>query len=294
MIYWLIAALGAGGLAALIMRLRRAPSYPDPKSLILPQPTDDPRDRIVKLDSVPNLRDIGGYKTRDGRRVRWGQVYRSGTLSYVTPQDMEALAALGIKLVCDLRSAEEIAQDPDRTPPGAEYAHLPLVAPSESMARLRALLFNKRKLPLMLVETYTRVMIDGNAALYGGILRRLAEPDNLPALIHCTAGKDRTGIASALLLLALGVPEDVIVADYTLSNLYYDSYLAYITEAIKPIRWLRVKPEDLKPLLLADARSMQAALDHLRAQYGSVEVYLRRAAGVDEEIIARLQANLLE
>jgi protein-tyrosine phosphatase len=294
MIYWLIAALGAGALAALFMRSRRAPTYPDAETLILPQPGDDPRERIMKLDSVPNFRDIGGYKTADGRRVRWGLVYRSGTLSYVTPQEMETIAALGIKLVCDLRSAEEIAQDPDRTPPGAQYAHLPLVAESETMARLRALLFNKRKLPLMLIETYTRVMIDGNAALYGGILRRLADKENLPALVHCTAGKDRTGIATALLLLILGVPEEVVVADYTLSNHYYDSYLAYISDAIKPIRWLRVKPEDLKPLLLADARSMQAALDHLRTQYGSVELYLKRAAGVDDDIISRLKANLLE
>jgi protein-tyrosine phosphatase len=292
MIYWLIAALGVGGLAALFIRSRRAPTYPDPKSLILPLPMDD--ERILKLESVPNFRDVGGYTTADGRRVRWRKVYRSGTLSQMTPQDMETIAALGIKLVCDMRSAEEIAQNPERIPLGAQYAHLPLTAENDTIKRLRTLLFNKRKLPLLLIETYTRVLLDSNAPLYGDILRRLAERDNLPALIHCSAGKDRTGIAIALLLLVLGVPEDVVVADYTLSNHYYDSFLTYVGEAIKPIRWLRVKPEDLKPLLLADARSMQAALDHLRTQYGSVELYVKRAAGVDDAVIARLKENLLE
>jgi protein-tyrosine phosphatase len=292
MMYWLIAALGVGALAALL--LRRAPAYPDPKSLILPVPDDSAHQRILPLGSVANFRDVGGYQTADGRRVRWGKVYRSGSLAHVSSEDMERIAALGIRLVCDLRSAEEVAQSPDRPLPGAHYLHLPLVAENDTLVRLRALLFNKRKLPHMLIETYTRVMLEDNAALYGGILRRLADADNLPALIHCTAGKDRTGIAAALLLVLLGVPEAVVVADYTLSNHYYDSYLTFVAGAIKPIRWLRVKPEDLKPLLLADARSMQTALDHLRARYGSVEMYLKRAAGVDDEVIARLRANLLD
>jgi protein-tyrosine phosphatase len=163
-----------------------------------------------------------------------------------------------------------------------------------SRKRMRMLLFSPEKLGDLLLETYTDVMIDRNARLFGELLRRLSAPQNLPLLFHCTAGKDRTGIAAMLLLLTLGVPEETIVADYTLSNLYYQNYLAYAQQAIAKYRWMGFRADVMYPLLVADSRIIQAALDHLHTKYGTVEGYLKTAGGLDDETIARLKANLLE
>ena len=143
-------------------------------------------------------------------------------------------------------------------------------------------------------EMYTRVIIDGDAHLYGDILRRIANANNLPTLIHCTAGKDRTGVAVMLILSLLGVPEDVILADYSLSNLYYDSYLKFGAIAIGSIAWTGVKAEDLQPLFISHPDYLRTALSHIHRKYGSVQNYLRSAAGVNDDIQQKIKTNLLQ
>lgn len=285
----------SGAAVATLMRRRRRPVYPAPESLIIHLPDDVP-DRFLPLEGGVNFRDVGGYKTADGKRVRRGLVYRSGALGSLTEADVMHLAKLGVKLVCDLRGEDERVADPDRLPtePAPEYLHLPLTVEDDRRRRLRALLINPALLGDMMTEMYTRTMIDRNAKLYGGILRRLADPANLPTVIHCTAGKDRTGMAVALLLLALGVPEDIIIADYSLSNLYFKHFREYGAKAISSVRWMGLGVEDMQPLLVANPDTLRAALAHLREQYGSVESYLLLMAGLDEETLAALRANLLE
>jgi len=295
---WFLPALVAlGGLAAAWVFVRRGnrTPHPAPDSLVIRLPDDAP-DRILHLEGAVNFRDVGGYQTAAGRRVRRGLVFRSGALARLTDADLIALDAIGFKLVCDLRGDDEIAQEPDRLPqnPAPEYWHLPLTVQDDRRKRLGALVFNPAAVAPMLPEMYNHTMIDGNAKLYGGLLRRLADPTNLPTLIHCTAGKDRTGVAVALLLLALGVPDEVIVADYSLSNLYFESFFEYGKRIAHSLRWLGVRADDLKPLFLADPATLRTAIAHIRARYGSVEAYLRDAAGLDDDTLAALRANLLE
>lgn len=292
----LLAGVGAGvaGVAALVRRLNHMDMI-DPADLIMPQPNDRPAP-TVELEGVINFRDVGGYQTAAGGRVRTGLVYRSGALHNLTPADLDRLHDLNIKLVCDLRSAEERAAEPDKLPlnPGPTYLHLPLAGEDDRRRRLMAVLFNRRQLAPIMREFYVQTMIEGNARLYGDILRRWADPANLPAIIHCTAGKDRTGVGVALLLRLLGVPEETVVADYSLSNQHYEHFLAFGRRAVEPIAWLRVKAEDLQPLFLADPANLRAVLAHIRQRYGSVETYLREAAGVDDETQARLRALFVE
>jgi protein-tyrosine phosphatase len=146
----------------------------------------------------------------------------------------------------------------------------------------------------MMPEMYTRVIIDGNAHIYGDILRRIANPDNLPTLIHCSAGKDRTGVAAMLILSLLGVPEDVILADYSLSNLYYESFLKFGELAIGSVAWTGITAEDLQPLFVSHPDTLKTALAHIHRKYGSVPNYLRSAAGVNDELQQKIKSNLLE
>jgi protein-tyrosine phosphatase len=253
-------------------------------------------ERILPLDGAVNFRDLGGYRTADGRRVRWGRVYRSGSLANLTEADQAYLRSAGLKLVCDLRSTREIDRHPNNLPldGGISYLHLPLDTEDSTLQRLHAIFIDRRRLEHAMEKAYTKVMIDRNADVFGAVLRHLADADNLPAVFHCTAGKDRTGVTAALVLAALGVPDDVIIADYTLSNHYYDSVYAFTQRAIRPVAFLGVRVEDLQPLLIADAEKMRFTLEYVREHYGSVADYLRSTAGVDDAMIDRLKANLLE
>lgn len=294
--------LALGGVALTTRRLvrREKPAYPAPESLIIELDTellpheDSRHDRTILLEGAANLRDIGGYRTTSGRYVRWGRVYRSGTLAALTDSDLNTLAALGIKLVCDLRSDDEVSTAPDRRLPDADYARIPINADrdGDSRQRLRALLFDKSRFNTMLLEIYRRI-IDEHAAVFGDVIRRLADENNLPALIHCTAGKDRAGLAAAILLLALGVPEETVIADYTLSNRYYDHFYRYAQQAVQRLAILGISAADMHPMLTADPKTLKAALDYLITKYGSVRAYLRDRAGVDDAIFDQVKANLL-
>lgn len=267
----------------------------DPQSLVIRLPDDLPG-RIIEVDGVFNFRDMGGYRTTDGKKVKTGLVYRSGALGEITEAGLAKLQELGIKLICDLRSHEEQVAAPNKLPqnPAPTYAHLPLLAADNRRERLMALLFNRSRFNTMMPEMYTRVIVDGNAHLYGDILRRIANADNLSMIIHCTAGKDRTGVAAMLILSLLGVPEDVILADYSLSNLYYEHFLQFGRLAVSSIAWMGITAEDLQPLFISHPDTLKATLAHIHRKYGSVENYLRSAAGVNDEIQQKIKTNLLE
>lgn len=302
---YVIGLLIAGGLGGLVFWWWRQTqsvneTLPAPESLIIDLPPNvngasDGRERVIALEAGPNFRDIGGYPTSDGRRVRWGQVYRAGTLHDLTDADLHTLAGLGVNLVCDLRTDDESQSEPNRPLPNQpETVHLPVVVDADTSKRVRTLLFQKSKLPGLVIEGYTRIIIDNNAAVLGAVFKRLADPDSLPAIIHCTAGKDRTGVTIALLLLALGVPEETVVADYSLSNRYYERFAELGERAIKPLMVTGVRVADLRPLLVADPATLRTTFAYIRDKYGSVEAYLRAAAGVTDETIERLKENLLE
>lgn len=261
----------------------------------------DGRTRIVGEREIPmpgtvNLREIGGYRTHDGRFVRWGRMFRSGAVTGHMQADTKPLEALGLKLVCDLRLPEEAAETPDRLPdsPRPRYLHLPINTEMDSRERVTAILFNRRRLDQMMIQGYTEVMIDRNAKRFGEVLRHMADRENLPTLVHCTAGKDRTGVTTALLLLLLGVPDEVVIADYTLSNVHYGHYRDIAAKAIQPLRWMRVSPDDLYPLLVSRAETLQTTIAHIRSRYGSVEQYLLNEAELRPEHLAQIRDNFLE
>jgi len=293
MTLWSLLLIAAVPLAALGIYWRNRVQVIDSLTLILPLPVDLPP-REKPLEGAINFRDVGGYATTDGRRVRRGRVFRSGALHHLSAEDERRLTELGIRWVCDLRSQEEVTEEPDALPDGVAYAHMPLDAVDNRLERLIALFINRRKFITMMPKMYVDTILERNAALYGRVLRHLADPSNLPAIIHCTAGKDRTGVAAALLLLLLGVPEETIVADYSQSNVYHAHFMQYGARAVQSLRRFGIRAEHLQPLLVADPRSIRAALAHIQARYGGIEGYLTRAAGLDSATLVALRAALLE
>ena len=245
----------------------------------------------MPLASVPNFRDIGGYQTQDGRQVRWNRVYRASRLSNLTPQDSRTLLDMGIELVCDLRTAEEVTAEPDNLPDGPRFLHLPAETEANRWVQLARVLFERDYLTNLLLNAYTRVMIDQNPQVFGSIMRRLADETNLPVVIHCAAGKDRTGIATALILSLLDVPDDVIIADYTLSNEHYEFFRDTTQRVMVQLQVLGVSASDFDYLLIADGGILQQALDYLRRHYGSVKNYLRTAAKVDAHTLEKVKMN---
>jgi len=249
-------------------------------------------ERFLPLKSVLNFRDIGGYETADGKRVKWGQVYRAANMSRVTESDQRYLANLGIRLICDVRTPFEAKRRRDILPPGVRYLNCPVY--EKEPVKFWMLLFQRRRLRQVLFNLSITWNIDFAASAHGEILKLLGNPDNLPAIVHCTAGKDRTGMAMALLLCALGVPEEKTVEDYSLSNLVAPLYIKSTQSKVNKVRWLGFKIEQLYPLIATPPYMMRNMLAYIHQAYGSVEEYLLNAAGLEKHHLILLRENLLE
>lgn len=289
--------LAIAGLAALLSWMtwvRQPKRYPPAAALLTYR--GNPQERIIALPSLPNLRDFGGYPTRDGRRVKRNLLYRAASLAHLNDGDMTQLEALGLRLICDLRTPEEVKDAPDRLPQGAEYLHLPAHASQSgrpSLHNVLGMMFKRGYLERILPRLYTEVMIDQNPNVFAEIFRRVAD-GQLPLLIHCTAGKDRTGLSAALLLSWLGVEDDLIIQDYSISNLFYDDFVRVSGRILKQLGQLGIKEAEVYPLLVADPRTMKTTLTYIRQHYGSVEAYLRGPAGLDEASLQAIKDRLLE
>lgn len=279
-----------GVLAYHRLRGRKKRTFPAPESLIrLPSLREG---RIVLLESVPNFRDLGGYPTMDGRYVRRGLLYRSGALADLSERDIAKLRELGIKLICDLRTDLEAHEAPDTALDGVTLWRLPVIQQEESAVKARTFLFDRHRLDQVMIQTY-QTFVREKAPIFGAAIARFADPANLPAIFHCSAGKDRTGILAALLLSALGVSEELIIADYTLSNFYYDAFRKSLEPQAHRLRALHLTLDDLQPMLVSDPAYLEAALKAIRDECGSVETYLVQRAGVSPETLARLREVFL-
>jgi protein-tyrosine phosphatase len=249
-------------------------------------------ERTLKLESVNNLRDIGGYQTSDGRRVKWGIVYRTGNLSRLNDYDLQYLGDLGINLVCDLRATAEMKDSPDRLPPGSGYLHIPVYEDEFIRDVTKVLLFRRHKLGDTLGQGY-RNWLETGALAYGQLFERLADPASLPVMIHCTAGKDRAGIAIAILLSLLGVPDETIIADYSLTNQAFDVLYREFVEAGQ-VSKLGIPNEEAQILLAANPAWIKSTLDFIHNHHGDAATYLRQSTGLSQVKIEAIRKNLLE
>ncbi|MCS7059654.1 MAG: tyrosine-protein phosphatase [Anaerolineae bacterium] len=254
-------------------------THPTPPSLYPAQAEA----RRILLERVYNLRDIGGYPTIDGRRTKWRTLFRSDSLHRLTPAGRDELLNLGLRTVIDLRYREELAGAPNvfKESPHVHYRPIALYELDDPAIAERR--------PENLDEVYRLILAHGRSRLKQ-ILEALTEPGALPGLVHCTAGKDRTGVVIALLLCTLGVPDDIIVEDFALSGAYAAPILDELRMQAAREGW---DMEWYNRLLESDPAIMRRTLAHLREAYGGATAYWR-AAGVADEQLERLRAALLE
>ncbi|HAP75776.1 MAG TPA: protein-tyrosine-phosphatase [Acidimicrobiaceae bacterium] len=255
----------------------------------LPTVGDDPR-RVVRLDAVHNFRDLGGYPTVDGRVTRWGRLYRADGLYRLTADDLEVVRGLGLQLVVDLRTDQEIDLH-DRFPVAyhpVRYRQLSVL--DQMWTDLPEIDITGRS-PEEFLEWAYLDMLRTAGERFAMALDHLAQPGHLPAVFHCAAGKDRTGVLALLVLGALGVRHEYIVADYALS-----------ADGMERMReWARREsPERLdrmaeNPLVFSEAlpASMHGVIDAIVQRHGSLRDYVLHL-GVPAESLARLEAELLE
>jgi protein-tyrosine phosphatase len=256
--------------------------------------------RRLPLEGAKNFRDLGGYRAADGRYVRWGLVYRSNYLVDLTPKDFAYLNGLGIRLVCDVRSESERSRAPDHWVGNApEFFSIPIgpnrdgtLTPEELKQRVAALNNESRNS----TRGYDKLAVDF-APQFGNILRRLAAGD-LPAVEHCSSGKDRTGVFSAILLTALGVPREVVIQDYLLTTRYLlapDS-IEKTTADLQKILGLSEPPDaaTVQALMTTKPGTLDATFESLDKIYGSFDSYLHNALKISDSDFAALRQRLLE
>ena len=255
-----------------------------------------PRD--LGLQSIQNFRELGGYPAADGRRVKWGQFYRSARLVALSQEERPRFEQLDIRVVLDLRSDIEIQQHPDPVFHGVEQKAISAIVEMEA----KEINFDPAALYHLTPqemqkddEAFTgryRAMPFNNKA-YQYLFEKLAS-QQVPVLFHCTAGKDRTGVAAMLILLALGVSWQVIQEDYLLTNRYFEQQVQKtLTDYYRPGH-----PEHVRRFLMSiegvQPHNLQAAYDEILHRYGTTQQYFMKEYGLTETDLAWLREQYLE
>ncbi|WP_286899437.1 tyrosine-protein phosphatase [Thermocrispum sp.] len=266
---------------------------------------DDLRWTRVDIPGVRNLRDLGGYPTHDGRTIRRGVFYRSEVLTMPGTGDAYArydagqqgrYRALGVRTVVDLRTSAERGKYPSvwRQATGADVVELPVLECDAGYdSHLLHVLFTGKLPKLGLEETiqFYWETIETHAEVFGEVIRLLGRANRSAVLVHCTGGKDRTGIATAFVLDVLGVPRDVVIRDYHLT----ETLLPDERKRYEPVlRAAGLDPDEMLGMFEAPKAVMRATLQRMDDTYGGVAAFLRERGGLAETDLKALRENLLE
>jgi len=247
--------------------------------LVMPDGKAILSERHLPMSGGYNFRDMGGYKSKDGKFVKWGKVFRSDDLHKLTDDDLRYLSGIPLISIVDFRSEEEVNNAKDKVPVSVKEVYPYSISPGNLM--------NAENLLTLPSDSLDSVMMDMNKLLvtdslcienYRKFFSLLQDEKNIPLMFHCSAGKDRTGMGAALFLYSLNVDEDTIISDYLASNIYLgDKYGEYIA-----------KYPNLKPLFQVKTEFLKAGIDQIKKEHKTVENYLRDILKVDIEKMRRM------
>ena len=262
-------------------------------------------ERVVGLQGQPNFRDIGGYETRDGRKVRTGLIYRSGELPRLTDEDMEKLRDLGVKTVVNFLTPEEVEyRGKDRLPEGVREIILPITGEIADVPDAAALLVEARKTgdfrkfpPAFNTQVHKDLVTGLADEQYSELFEILADKSNYPLVYHCSHGVHRTGTATALLLHALNVPWETVREDYLLSN---ETRRTEVEPRIEQLEGLAASrsmsdadqeenSEAIRSFYILHPDYIDASRDGAVEKYGSLDKYLEKGLGLNDLKIENLR-----
>jgi protein-tyrosine phosphatase len=247
---------------------------------------------LIALEAAHNVRDLGGYVIGDGRSIAWGRLLRGDGLHHLTPADLDALTPIGLRTVIDLRTPGEVGERGafpiDRMP--VELVHQPVIDRTWSRDDVPRFDATAHPEAEFLTFAYAAMLAEGGSR-FGAAIRRLAAPGALPAIFHCAAGKDRTGIMAALLLSGLGVDDDVVVADYGLTAAGIERMKVWLGRH-HPDR-AKLMADTPSAFFAAHPEAMQRTLEAIRREHGSVVSYLG-TVGVDATVLTTLADALTD
>lgn len=242
-------------------------------------------DRVLPLQGATNFRDLGGYPGHGGRPLRWRRLFRSDHLAGLTEADHAALAGLGLARSFDFRGVDERAATPYQLPGVVQH---PLSIEPTVVQRMQDMVAAGQQLTASvavdLMQDLYRALVNDQAHRFAELFEQLLAAE-APVVFHCTAGKDRTGFAAALILSALGVPRDLVVQDYLLTNQYFRH--APPTDSDTPAEALAV-------LWRVEPGFLDAALQVVDTDHGGIERYLRQRLGLSPSALEALAARYLQ
>ena len=255
--------------------------------------------RKLPFTGAHNFRDLGGYKTEDGRTVKWGKIYRSDNLHFLTDEDLKYMKRLNIKSVVDFRSVEERESEPDRLNPDMKQLLLPIKFQPKELDNdsiknlMKDLTFGDLD-SSNLLRDFNIAIVEEFADEYKNFFRHIIENNAEPFVFHCTAGKDRAGFASAMILTILGVPREKVIEDYLLTNTYVEDHVDNKMLEIELKTFFRADTDNLRKINLVEERYIQAAFDTIDSKWGGMDRYISEALNLSEEDILKLQDFYLE
>ncbi len=267
--------------------------------------------QFLPLAGIVNARDLGGYPTADGRIVRHGLLFRSASLADAKDKDLDYLAGIPVGTVVDFRMDFELRGKEDKAIPGARYVRLPVNSSGMDMSDEdakeldRHKSFDVRKFILIAAfnrraqgiarTMYPTMVTDGRCQeQFAAFLKLAVRADSSAILFHCSQGKDRTGLAAAYLLAALGVDRETIIKDFDATNAVYAREVRRISRRIRFLGGKEDEIETVKAFIGANTGNFIKALDLIDSQYGSMQDYLRGPLGLTDDDIKRLRERYLE
>ena len=257
------------------------------------QLTNHLSNRVLPFEGVYNFRDMGGYEAAGGRKVKYGLLFRSAELTGMTEHDRELFQTLSIKTIFDYRDDGEAAQKPDPSFSGVNNVRVPAMQHETSMD-MRELIrtdYFKKMTPETLAEMYAKMVVDNPS--FKSLMKIFAAPEHTVILHHCAGGRDRTGIGSAYLLLALGVSRETIIEDYLISNQtlvpMYEQMKIQLGEVLSS-----EEADDFIAALELRREFMEFVFAWIDENYGGTSAFLEQEFGLTAEKLKQLQAYYLE
>jgi len=257
-------------------------------------------ENLVQFNGLYNFRDIGGYKTNNGGIMKKGVLFRSDELSRLSEKDIELFKRLEIKLICDLRTDQERKSKPSKikSEQGIEIVNISIQDKSQEFTRFEFFKFLVSKSNSIDFKSIMNDMYHNMAFIncnkLNEVITLLSIQNNLPALIHCTGGKDRTGFISALIQLLVGVPYHVVMEEYLYSNYLIEPKMKKVEKMIKWMSLFQVSSERIKPMLEVRREYLDDVYNIIIKEYGDIETYLCEACDIKLKSLMDLKNLLLK